>query len=122
MIRGYCALLATVLLLGCSSSRSESDIERGRQAVCAALDAWKAREPASQLLARPDPIDFYEELQSTHKLLEYSLLSVDASDKEVIRYTVTLKLADKKGKPSTREAVYAVVLRSPIAVTRDPYY
>ncbi len=75
-----------------------------------------------QLRTRPEPIDFYEELQSTYKLLEYRLLGVDVSDKDVIRYTVTLKLADKKGKPFTREAVYAVALRSPIAVTRDPYY
>lgn len=86
------------------------------------MEAWKAKEPAAQLLSRPEPIDFVEELQTTHQLLDYSLVGVDSSDKDVLRYTVTLKLIDKKGKTSTREAVYAVALRSPIAITRDPYY
>ncbi|MCS6865156.1 MAG: hypothetical protein RMJ56_13510 [Gemmataceae bacterium] len=122
MIRGLVVLTATAWLVGCASSRSESDIERGRLAVCAALEAWKAKEPAAQLLSRPEPIDFVEELQTTHQLLDYSLVGVDSSDKDVLRYTVTLKLIDKKGKTSTREAVYAVALRSPIAITRDPYY
>ena len=40
----------------------------------------------------------------------------------MIRYTVTLKLRDKKGKTSEREVVYAVALRSPVVVARDPYY
>ena len=40
----------------------------------------------------------------------------------MIRYTVSLTLKDKKGKVSEREAVYAVSLRTPIVVARDPYY
>jgi hypothetical protein len=47
---------------------------------------------------------------------------VDTSDKEVIRYAVTLTLRDKKGKVSEREVVYAVALRIPVVVSRDPYY
>ena len=47
---------------------------------------------------------------------------VAGSDKDVIRYTVTLKLKDKKGKQTEREVVYAVALKSPVVVSRDPYY
>ncbi len=118
------AMLLGVLLLvsGCGSRRPESDIERGKQAVVAALDAWKANDPPAKLKSLPDPVDFAEELRTTHALTEYALGKVDASDKEVIRYAVTLKLKDKKGKVSEREAVYAVALKTPVVVSRDPYY
>ena len=107
---------------GCGSRRPESDVERGRQAVVAALDAWKANDPPARLKSLPDPVDFTEELRTTHALTEYALGKVDASDKEVIRYAVTLKLKDRKGKVSEREAVYAVALKTPVVVSRDPYY
>jgi hypothetical protein len=109
-------------VLGCSSSRPQSEIERGRQAVTAALESWKTNSPPDKLKSLPDPVEFAEELRATHALTDYSLGKVDSSDTSVIRYTVTLKLKDKKGKVSEREAVYAVSLRTPIAVARDPYY
>ena len=40
----------------------------------------------------------------------------------MIRYSVTLKLRDRKGKVTEREAVFAVALKSPVVVSRDPYY
>jgi hypothetical protein len=115
-----CALL--ILIAGCSSGRSESDIARGRQAVTAALDSWKANEPAAKLKSLQEPVDFSDELRATHSLTDYTLGRVDTSDKEVIRYTVTLKLKDKKGKVSDREVVYAVALKTPVVVSRDPYF
>jgi hypothetical protein len=36
--------------------------------------------------------------------------------------TLKLKLKDRKGKATDREVVYAVALRTPVAVARDPYY
>lgn len=118
------ALLLGVLLFitGCGSRRAESDIERGKQAVVAALDGWKANDPPTKLKSLPEPVDFAEELRTTHALTEYTLGKIDTSDKELIRYAVTLKLKDKKGKVSEREAVYAVALKTPIVVSRDPYY
>ena len=117
-------LILTIALTaaGCTSSRSQSDIERGRQAVTAALDSWKANEPPASLKSLADPVDFSEELRSTHALTDFSVGKIDATDKDVIRYTVALSLKDKKGKVSEREAVYAVSLRTPIVVARDPYY
>ncbi len=117
-------LMLTIALAaaGCSSGRPQSEIERGRQAVMAALDSWKANDSPAKLKSLSDPVDFSEELRSTHTLAAYSVLSIDSTDKDVIRYTVALSLKDKKGKVSEREAVYAVSLRSPIVVARDPYY
>jgi hypothetical protein len=74
------------------------------------------------LKSLPEPVDFTEELRTTHTLTDYALGKVDASDKDVIRYTVTLKLKDKKGKASEREVVYSVALKNPIVVSRDPYF
>jgi hypothetical protein len=119
----FTALLSLVLLAaGCGSRRTESDIERGKQAVVAALDSWKTNDPPAKLKSLPDPVDFSEELRTTHALTDYAIAKVDPSDKEVIRFTVTLKLKDRKGKASEREAVYAVALKTPVVVARDPYY
>jgi hypothetical protein len=118
------AVLCAALLLmpGCGPRRPEADIDRGRKAVAAGLDAWQANDPPSKLKALPDPVEFAEELRATHALTGYELGKVDAADPEVIRYTVTLHLKDRKGKQSDREVVYAVALKSPVVVSRDPYY
>ena len=113
---------AGLLVTGCGSHRPAADIERGRQAVVAVLDSWKTNDPPAKLKALPDPVEFSDELRTTHALTDYTLGRVDSSDKDVIRYAVTLKLKDKKGKASEREVVYAVALKTPVVVARDPYY
>jgi hypothetical protein len=122
MTRYLCAIVLFAFLVGCSSSRSASDIERGRTAVVAVLDSWKANEPPAKLKSLPNPVEFADELRSAYTLTEYTLGTVDATDKDVIRYSVTLKLKDKKGKLTDREVVFSVALKSPIVVARDPYY
>jgi hypothetical protein len=116
------ALVLLAFVVGCGSGRSASDIERSRAAVVAVLDSWKANDPPVKLKSLPDPVEFKDELQATHSLTDYALGNVDATDKDVIRYSVTLKLKDKKGKLTEREVVYSVALKSPIVVARDPYY
>ena len=107
---------------GCGPSRPAADLERGRVAVVAALDSWKANEPAAKLKSLPHPVEFAEELRTTHTLTGYALGKIDGTDPAVIRYAVTLSLKDRKGKLTDREAVYAVALQSPVVVARDPYY
>lgn len=123
-MRKLFALVAvSAFALGCGGSgRSPSEVDRARRAVVASLDAWKANEPAAKLKALPDPVEFADELRATHALADYTIDKVDATDKDVVRITVTLKLKDKKGKPSEREAVYAVALKTPVVVSRDPYF
>lgn len=122
MSRLPAALTLLLFIPGCGSRRPDADVERGRAAVLAALDAWKSNAPPAGLKALPDPVEFAEELRATHALTDYALGKADASDPDVIRYTVTLKLRDRKGKTSEREVVYAVALKSPVVVSRDPYY
>lgn len=121
MLRTCCAL--ALFALGCSSARHAPDaVERGRAALSAALDNWKANEPPAKLKALADAVDFTEELRGTHALDSYAVVKTDATDAAVIRFTVALKLKDKKGKPSDREAVYSVAIKTPIVVARDPYF
>jgi hypothetical protein len=122
MTRFLVFLSAGLLGAGCGSHRPAADIERGRQAVVAALDSWKTNDPPAKLKTLPDPVEFSEELRATHTLTDYTLGRVDSSEKDVIRYAVALKLKDKKGKLSEREVVYAVALKTPVVVARDPYY
>jgi hypothetical protein len=124
MIRPALLLLAAIPALapGCGPARPQADIDRGRAAVTAALDNWKGNEPPERLKALPDPVEFTEELRATHVLTGYAIGKVDPSDREVIRYTVTLTLKDRKGKTADREVVYAVALKTPVVVARDPYY
>ena len=121
MTRLSLAFLIVLPALGCGSGRPAADVERGRKALVSALDSWKANEPPAKLKSLPDPVDFPEELRATHTLTDYTLGAVETSDPEFIRYRVTLKLKDRKGKASEREVVYAVALKNPIAVSRDPY-
>lgn len=116
------AAAVLVIASGCGPSRPAADVDRGRQAVRAALDGWKANDPPGKLKGLPDPVDFADELRGTHTLTDYTLGPPDPSDPVVIRYPVTLKLKDKKGKVTDREVVYSVALKTPVVVARDPYY
>ena len=107
---------------GCGDRRPAADLERGRVAVAAALDSWQANEPPAKLKALPDPVEFPEDLRANFTLTGYTFGKVDGTDPAVIRYAVTLNLRDRKGKLTAREAVYAVALKSPVVVARDPYY
>jgi hypothetical protein len=122
-MRTVAAVIVGLVAVGCgSSARPPAEIDRGRAAVTAALDNWKANEPATKLKTLADPVDFTEELRGTHALTGYTVVKHDATDPQVIRFTVTLQLKDKKGKASEREAVYAVALKAPVVVSRDPYF
>ena len=83
MTRFALLLVALVFAAGCGG-RPQSEIDRGKQAVVAALDSWKAKEPPTKLKALPDPVEFSEELRATHALADYELGKVDATDKDVL--------------------------------------
>ena len=117
------ALIVALSVVGCvKPAHSQGDVDRGRAAVVAVLDNWKANEPIAKLKASASSVEFIEALRTTQTLTEYGVVRVDPADPAVIRVTVTLKLKDKKGKATEREAVYSVALRTPIVVARDPYY
>lgn len=110
-----------VLVLGCGGKRSKEEIERGNTAVAAALESWKANDSA-RLRTLPEPVEFTDDIRGQYELVEYSIGAVDASEMPFIRYTVRLRLKDKRGQLSDREVVYSVQLANPVRVIRDPYF
>jgi hypothetical protein len=109
-------------IAGCGGSKhSTTDIQRGRTALAAALDAWKNNEPSKSLRSLPDPVEFTDEMRLSHKLTGYTLGEPWTTDPNVIRYPTTLKLQDRKGKTQDRDVVFEVMLKTPIVIARDPY-
>jgi len=110
------------LVAGCSQKKhSTADVERGQKALSAALDSWKNNEPADRLKTLADPVEYTDELRLSHQLVDYTVVKPDPADPEVIRYPVTLKLQDRKGKAVSRDVVFMVAMKSPIVIARDPY-
>jgi hypothetical protein len=117
------ALLA--LPLGCKGGHkfSQEDLDRARQALTASLDSWKKGETPERLKSLPEPILFAEEWpKSGLKLLDYQILGTEHTDAETMRFSVKLTVQDRRGRKEERQVTYAVALKSPIAVGRDPFF
>jgi hypothetical protein len=119
-VRTMVVLLAA-LAAGCSKKHSQADVERGQKALAAALESWKNNEPPDRLKSLPEPVEYKDELRLTHRLLDYTVGKSDPTDPEVIRYKVSLRLQDRKGKTVEQEMVFMVAMKSPIVIARDPY-
>lgn len=115
-------LLSAALVVGCDSGRPRAELDRAKSAVVAALDSWKANEPTVRLKELADPVEFSEEMRSTHTLTAYTIGRVDGNDPDFVRVAVKLTLKDRKGKASERDVAYEVALKTPLVVCRDPYY
>lgn len=119
----HLVLIAVILTgLGCSGgpSRPAQDLDRGRQALTLALEAWKKNDSAA-LTLDAEPVTFSEEWRRTLKLSSYELGAVTVPDERTMAYTVTLTVKDRKGKDETRVVTYLVELTKPIRILRDPY-
>lgn len=128
MLRGlvFAANLGLIwLAAGCSQGPrfSKEEMAKARQALEACLDAWKSGQMPQSLATRPEPIQFAEEWPLLgFKLKSYEILGSEHTDAETIRFTVRLTMEDKRGKAEERMPTYAIVLKSPIVIARDPMY
>jgi hypothetical protein len=116
------AFLPLLAALGCSQTHPKADVERGQRALTAALDSWKNNEPPDRTRSLPEPVEYIDELRSTFKLTEYTIGTPVTTDPEIIRFPVSLKLQDRKGKPVHRDVMFEVKLATPVVIARDPYY
>jgi hypothetical protein len=113
------------LVGGCGrgSAHSPEAVERGRQAVEAALESWQKGEPADRLKALPEPVEFADDARAGGQRLQaFRLVRTDATDPAALRYTAVLTLRDRRGRTTEQEATYGVTLTTPIRVARDPYF
>jgi hypothetical protein len=103
---------------------SQAELDRARGALETSLEAWKKNEGFAGLRKLPEPISFVEEWpRKGIKLLEYEILGDTNTDADGIRFTVKLKVQDlNTGRREDRQVTYAVALKSPIVIGRDPYF
>jgi hypothetical protein len=100
------ASLLVLLPAGCQKRLPpETDPNKARAALTAALDAWKEGRPPESLRALEPPVDF----RDTHwdngsRLIRYRVKAEERSGVSV-RFTVELSLQQKDG--ATRERVVA---------------
>lgn len=123
--RFWIAALLPVVAAGCGGGPtfSQEELERARQALQTSLDSWKRGDLPEKLRGLPEPIEFAEEGPKTGlKLLDYQVLGTENTDTETMRFTVTLNVQDRRGRREQRHVTYAVALKSPIAVGRDPFF
>jgi hypothetical protein len=124
MRRSSLMLLLALPVLGCGGrSFSQTEVDRARQALETSLTSWKKGEPAAGLKKLPEPILFAEEWPERGlRLLAYEITDSKHTDAETIRFSVKLTVQDRRGRKEERRVTYAVALKSPIAVGRDPYF
>ena len=119
-------VLLPALASGCGKGGhkfSQADLDRARQALETCLDSWKKGELPSKLKSLPEPIEFAEEgPRDGIKLVEYQITGTEHTDAEVMRFSVKLSVQDRRGRKEERQVTFAVALKSPIAVGRDPFY
>lgn len=118
-------MLLPLLALGCGRRHpySQADLDRARQALETALASWKKGERPERLRSLPEPIDFAEEgPRNGLRLLDYEIGDSRNTDAQAMRFSVRLTVQDRRGRRQVREVTYAVALKSPIVVGRDPYY
>jgi len=114
-----------LLAIGCRRGHgfARADLDRARQVLETCLESWKRGEMPEKLKALPEPIEFAEEgLKKGLRLLDYQILGNEYTDKDAMRFSVKLTVQDPRGRKEERQATYAVVLTSPIAVGRDPFF
>lgn len=125
--RRLVALLLVMPLLagGCGRRHpfSQSELDRARAALETSLQTWKKGERLDRLQRLPEPIRFVEEWPYQGlRLLNYEIVDDVNTDAEVIRFTVKLTVQDADERRQERQVTYAVALKSPIIIGRDPYF
>ncbi len=115
-----------IVMAGCSGPaepavESGYDPERAREALVAALDAWKKHE-AKALPQHDPPIRFVDDdFTAGLRLSDYEIEPPHPPSGPHENVPVILSLRDKRGKAIQREARYQIAIEPALAVLRsDP--
>jgi hypothetical protein len=119
------ALLA-LAVAGCGGDPPPLDMattpEQSREALVAALDAWKGGASREALAAKTPPVNFIDDaLMKKHKLLDYKLEGEPKVVGTGITYVVTLTTQDGERSPATRKLAYRVVTTPNIAISKEDF-
>ncbi len=122
--------LATLLLPGCSISESAKPVNesQARDALKAALDAWKKGETSQSLASSSTPMTVQDfEWDGGAKLVDYQLISDGRADGPNLRIEVKITTTGepakgkKEAKPTEKKASYVVGTSPRLTVFRDMF-
>ena len=105
----FALALPLALGAGCGNRLPpETDKDQARQALTAALDAWKEGRPVESLRERTPPVDFRDiNWESGSRLTRYEVKE-EARSGLSVRFVVQLHLQQKDGTSRERAATYTV--------------
>jgi hypothetical protein len=116
-----CLLIVPTLLCGCGRSNSEFHprIESAREALEAALEAWRNGEPHQTITSTEPSIDLFDaRRQSGERLSSFEILE-ELPDEGPKQFLVKLKL---EGATAPEETKYIVLGKDPLLVFREEDY
>lgn len=112
------------ILVGCWTAEkppSVMELERGREAVTTALEAWQQGK-VQELTGRTPPIRFVDDdLVEGCQLISFSLEELNQPNSSINDVRVMLDLRNPQGRTVSRKATYQVSLEPKIAVLRADY-
>ena len=114
--------LLPVLALGCGGARppEPADPDQAREALRAALDAWRKGEPPDALKGRQPPIYVNDaDWQAGHRLAGYELKGDGKYYGAQFRCSVVLSLELGKGKRSDKVVKYLIDTHPRVVIVRD---
>jgi hypothetical protein len=105
-------IVAVMLCAGCGGGPRRAapvDVERARETVKAALDAWKAGAKPAEMPGRSPSITVQDfDWMAGGKLLEYRLLDEGKAEDANLRIQARLTVQDAKGKSAQKTVAYIV--------------
>lgn len=118
--------LLALAAVGCGGDPPPLDMastpEKSREALVAALDAWKNGATREALAAQTPPVVFADDaLMKKHKLLDYKLEGEPKAVGTGYSYVVALTTQDGDKSPTTRKLAYRVVTTPNIAISKEDF-
>jgi hypothetical protein len=112
--------LLVLLAAGCQKDLPPlTDPDVAREALAAALDAWKEGRSPETLLARTPPIDFSDiRRDAGSRLTQYRIADEERSGLSV-RFTVRMTLQQKNGASRERTVVFNVDAGKAVVIRPD---
>jgi hypothetical protein len=119
----FCLLLSMILFFspGCGKAKKPpADPGVARDALRAALDAWKNGDHIGSLKVHAPPIQITDrEWGGGYQLLDYKVLEEDQLFGSDLRCQVQLSLRNPKGKSLQKRATYSVGTNNALTVVRE---
>lgn len=115
--------LAFLVMAGCERSLSEDRLNRGREVVRLALDAWQRGKTPEEMQQASPPMEVSDDdWDDGSQLIAYEITDTYGTpDDDLPRCAVTLTIKDLMGKQVSRQVVYRVRTEPNLVIGRDPF-